>query len=171
MTNNFQEGLADTEARTRSEHRLDNIREQGGFFVEAVRLTRMPMIVTDATLPGNPIIFASPAFIALSGYELEEITGQDPHFMNGPATDMGTVRRYEAAMEQGATRMSRSSSTARTESRSRAMLFASPLDDGQGRVLHHFMSYLDINRQYQARKIASEAGPRAGPRSKPGQPN
>jgi two-component sensor histidine kinase len=30
------------------------------------------------------------------------------------------------------------------------MLFASPLDDGQGRVLNHFLSYLDITRRYDA---------------------
>ena len=47
------------------------LREQDGFFVEAVRLTRMPMIVTDAGLPGNPIIYANNAFIALSGYSLD----------------------------------------------------------------------------------------------------
>ena len=51
--NDFVEGLADTDARTSSEHRLDNLREQGGFFVEAVRLTRMPMIVTDASRVGQ----------------------------------------------------------------------------------------------------------------------
>src|SRR4051812_19454029 len=32
----------------------------------------------------------------------------------------------------------------------RAMLFASPLDNGQGRVTHHFLSYLDITRRYDA---------------------
>lgn len=30
------------------------------------------------------------------------------------------------------------------------MLFASPLDDGQGRVTNHFLSYLDITRRYDA---------------------
>jgi two-component sensor histidine kinase len=30
------------------------------------------------------------------------------------------------------------------------MLFASPLDDGQGRVINHFLSYLDITRRYDA---------------------
>jgi two-component sensor histidine kinase len=32
----------------------------------------------------------------------------------------------------------------------RAMLFASPLDDGQGKVLHHFLSYLDVTRRHRA---------------------
>jgi len=150
VANNFEEGLADTPARTRSERRLDNVREQGGVFVEAVRLTRMPMIVTDATLPGNPIIFANQAFLSLSGYSLEELTGQDPHFMNGPATDPEAVRRYEAAMEEGRDENAEILQYRKNGEAFRAMLFASPLDDGQGHVLHHFLSYLDITRRHEA---------------------
>jgi PAS domain S-box-containing protein len=150
LTNNFVEDLADTHARTKSEHQLDNVREQGGFFVEAVRLTRMPMIVTDATLPGNPIIFANEAFIMLSGYALDEITGQDPHFMDGPDTDLEAVREYQSAMDDG-----RDANVELVQHRKggepfRAMLFSGPLDDGQGRVLNHFLSYLDVTRRYEA---------------------
>ena len=46
-------------------------------------MTRMPMLVTDAALPGNPILFANDAFVELSGYTIDELVGQDPHFMNG----------------------------------------------------------------------------------------
>lgn len=150
MTNNFVEQLEDTEERTKSEHRLDNVREQGGFFVEAVRLTRMPMIVTDATLPGNPIIFANDAFVSLSGYALEEITGQDPHFMDGPDTEPEAVREYRAAMDHARDANVELVQHRKNGEAFRAMLFASPLDDGQGRVLHHFLSYLDVTRRYQA---------------------
>ncbi len=56
--NEYEEDVPDTAARALSERHVDDVREQDGFFVEAVRLTRMPMIVTDAGLPGNPIIYA-----------------------------------------------------------------------------------------------------------------
>jgi PAS domain S-box-containing protein len=150
MTNKFEDNLADTEARTRSELHIDHVREQGGFFVEAVRLTRMPMVVTDATLPGNPIIFANQAFIQLSGYTFDELTGQDPHFMNGDGTDPAAVRRYEAAMAQGRDENLEIVQYRKDGTAFRAMLFASPLDDGQGKVLHHFLSYLDITRRHRA---------------------
>ena len=78
--NAFQHNLAETDERTLSERHIRNVREQGGVFVEAVRLTRMPMIVTDATLPGNPIIFANRAFVELFGYAEDELLGQDPYF-------------------------------------------------------------------------------------------
>ena len=148
--NNFEEDLADTASRTRSERRLDDVRERGGFFVEAVRLTRMPMIVTDATLPGNPIIFANDAFLQLSGYSHDELTGQDPHFMNGEGTDPAAVREYEAAMAAGRDANLEIVQYRKGGEPFRAMLFASALDDGQGTVRHHFLSFLDISRRFDA---------------------
>jgi PAS domain S-box-containing protein len=148
--NNFEEDMPDTLARIRAENQLDNIRQQGGFFVEAVRLTRMPMVVTDATLPGNPIIFANHAFVRLSGYEFDELLGQDPHFMNGAATEPSAVRSYEAAMREGRNANIEILQYKKDGTSFRAMLFASALDDGQGTVLHHFMSFLDITRRYEA---------------------
>jgi hypothetical protein len=54
----------------------------------------MPMLVTDATLPANPVVFANHAFMELSGYTMDELVGQDPHFMNGEATDGDAIERY-----------------------------------------------------------------------------
>ena len=75
--NEFKAGMVDTSARDQAERHIEGFRQQGGIFVEAVRLTRMPMMVTDATLPGNPIVFANNAFVELSGYAMEELIGQD----------------------------------------------------------------------------------------------
>ncbi|HEX8654852.1 MAG TPA: histidine kinase dimerization/phosphoacceptor domain -containing protein [Allosphingosinicella sp.] len=148
--NEFEEDVADTVSRTRSERRVDDVRERGGFFVEAVRLTRMPMLVTDAALLGNPVIFANEAFLTLSGYTHEELTGQDPHFMNGEGTDPAAIRDYQSAMAAGCD-IDLEIVQYRKDGRPfRAMLFASPLGDGQGAVLHHFMSFLDITRRFEA---------------------
>jgi two-component sensor histidine kinase len=49
------------------------------------------------------------------------------------------------------------------------MLFASPVDDGQGTVTNHFLSYLDITRRYDAeedlRTLASELEARVAART------
>lgn len=148
--NAFQDNLAGTDERTSSEHHIENVRAQGGVFVEAVRLTRMPMLVTNATLPGNPIIFANRAFIELSGYTGEELLGQDPHFMNGEQTEADAIQQYEAAITEGRDHSAEILQYRKDGKPFRAMLFASPLNDGQGRVTHHFLSYLDITRRYDA---------------------
>jgi PAS domain S-box-containing protein len=130
--NEFQDGLADTDARTLSERHMEGVRQQGGMFVEAVRVTRMPMLVTDAKLPGNPIIFANRAFIDLSGYSHNELLGQDPHFMNGEGTDPGAIRQYTAAIGAGRDETLELVQYRKDGSPFRAMLFASPLTTARG---------------------------------------
>lgn len=119
-------------------------------FVEAVRVTRMPMVVTDATLPGNPITFANKAFMELSGYTLTELLGQEPHFMNGEGTDPEALAGYEREVAAGRDVTVEILQYRKDGEPFRAMLFASPLDDGQGCVTNHFLSYLDITRRYEA---------------------
>ncbi len=148
--NEFQAGLADTVERTRGEKHIEGMRQQGGFFVEAVRVTRMPMMVTDALLPGNPILFANAAFVDLSGYEVDELTGQDPHFMNGPDTDPAGIREYQEAMAARRDATLEILQYRKDGSPFYAMLFASPLTDGQGTITHHFLSYLDVTRRHDA---------------------
>src|SRR5215211_2450675 len=150
MTNNFDKDLAGTPARRRAERHIEGVRQQGGMFVEAVRVTRMPMMVTDPTLPGNPIVFANSAFIELSGYTADEVLGQDPHFMNGEKTDPAAIRRYETAIMEGRDETLEILQYRKDGSQFRAMLFASPVDDGQGTITSHFLSYLDITRRYAA---------------------
>jgi PAS domain S-box-containing protein len=164
--NEFQENVADTSERTVAERHIDAVRQQGGVFVEAVRRTRMPMIVTDATLPGNPIVFANQSFADLSGYSMDELLGQDPHFMNGEGTDPEAIRRYEAATRGGRDETLEILQYRKDGTPFRAMLFASPVDDGQGTVTNHFLSYLDITRRYDAeeslRALTAELEVRVG---------
>jgi PAS domain S-box-containing protein len=168
--NEFQENKAGTTARTVSERHIEAVEQQGGMFVEAVRRTRMPMLVTDATLPGNPIVFANQAFVDLSGYTLDELLGQDPHFMNGEGTDPEAIRRYEVAIMEGRDETLEILQYRKDGSQFRAMLFASPVDDGQGTVTSHFLSYLDITRRYDAeedlRTLASELEARVAARTR-----
>jgi PAS domain S-box-containing protein len=151
-TNDYQQNLIDTPEQLKSERYIESVRQQGGMFVEAVRVTRMPMIITDAKLPGNPITFANQAFIELSGYSLDELQGQDPHFMNGDDTDQRSIAQYESAINEGRDETLEILQYRKDRTPFRAMLFASPLDDGQGTVTNHFLSYLDITRRYEAEK-------------------
>ncbi|HEX2556394.1 MAG TPA: histidine kinase dimerization/phosphoacceptor domain -containing protein [Microvirga sp.] len=168
--NDFQDNIPDTDARTRAERHIEGIRQQGGMFVEAVRVTRMPMLVTDATLPGNPITFANKAFLNLSGYSIEELLGQDPHFMNGEETDPEAIQQYQTAIAEGRDETLEILQYRKDGTPFWSMLFASPLSDGQGTVTNHFLSYLDINRRFVAeeslRALTAELEARVAARTK-----
>lgn len=148
--NEYQDNMAETPERRLAERNIESVRQQGGFFVEVVRVTRMPMIVTDARLPGNPILFANRAFENLSGYASDELVGQDPHFMNGPDTEPEVILRYRTAMGERRDATLEIVQYRKDGTAFRAMLFASPLEDGQGEVTNHFFSYLDISRRFDA---------------------
>jgi PAS domain S-box-containing protein len=168
--NNFQINMPDTAERNLAERHIEGVRQQGGVFVEAVRATRMPMLVTDATLPGNPITFVNKAFINLSGYTYEELLGQDPHFMNGEKTDPEAIRQYQAGIAEGRDVTLEIVQYRKDGTPFQAMLFATPLNDGQGTVTNHFMSYLDITRRYDAEEklqaLAAELEARVAARTR-----
>ncbi|WVZ54998.1 hypothetical protein U9M48_005719 [Paspalum notatum var. saurae] len=56
-------------------------------------------VITDPRLPDNPIIFASDSFLRLTEYCREEILGRNCRFLQGPATDRGTVKKIRDAID------------------------------------------------------------------------
>lgn len=146
----FRPNLPHTPGRTAAEGRIEDLRLGGGIFVEAVRVTRMPMIVTDPALPGNPIVFANAAFLALSGRSMDEVLGQEPHFMDGPGTDPEAVRRFGEAIAEGREETLDILQYRKDGGAFWAALFVGPQRDDGGRVVHHFLSFLDITRRREA---------------------
>nr|AML79579.1 putative LOV domain-containing protein [Neurachne alopecuroidea] len=55
-------------------------------------------VITDPRLPDNPIIFASDSFLQLTEYSREEILGRNCRFLQGPETDLGTVKKIRDAI-------------------------------------------------------------------------
>lgn len=146
----FERDKPGTNARTEAEADIESLRQRGGPFVEAVARTRMPMAVTDARLPGNPIVFANDAFVRLSGYSMREVLGQKPHFLNGPDTDPDDAARFREALRRGEDIVVDTWQYRKDGSPFYAALFVSPIADDDGQVIQHFLSYLDITRRVEA---------------------
>jgi len=69
--------------------------------VRAFQITRASFIITNARLPGNPIVYASPRFLYLTGYSIERILGRNCRFLQGPETDPAAVARLREAVDNG----------------------------------------------------------------------
>jgi diguanylate cyclase (GGDEF)-like protein/PAS domain S-box-containing protein len=63
--------------------------------------TSCSIIVTDPTLPDNPIIYVNAAFSALCGYPITEIIGRNPRFLQGPDSDPQVCAEMRAAVAAG----------------------------------------------------------------------
>jgi PAS domain S-box-containing protein len=138
--------------RPRAEGTIEELRRRRGVFVDAVQATRMAMIITDPTLPGDPIVFANPSFLELSGYGMEEVLGRQPHFMNGPDTDPDAAARFRLALEEDRDEFVETVQYRKNGSRFIATVFVSAFKDDTGRTTHHFLSFLDVTRQVAAEK-------------------
>lgn len=86
-----------SEEQKDAEAEVEDFRQELGPFVVAAETTRMPMMLTDATEPGNPIIFANDAFLSLTGYEREEVLAKCFNSLIAGCIDPETMALAEAA--------------------------------------------------------------------------
>lgn len=57
-------------------------------------------LITDPTISGHPIVFASRGFLKMSGYSEEEVLGRNGRIFQGPETDRRSVSEIREAIRQ-----------------------------------------------------------------------
>ena len=130
-----------------AENHVTAMQNAGGPFVAAAERTRMPMVFSDPQIPGNPIIFANDSFLALTGYDREEVLGRSYHFMMGPGTDPATPAQIDAALHDSYDACPEVRYYRKDGSEFWAAIFISPVVDEDHTVVQHFASFLDITRR------------------------
>ncbi len=86
--------LMDLSERKRAEAAL-HLRDR------ALAASSSGVVITEATHPDYPIVYANPAFCQLTGYAPEELFGRSPGLLQGPETDPATVEHIVAALAAG----------------------------------------------------------------------
>ena len=69
--------------------------------VKALQTAQQNFVITDPSLPDNPIVFASHGFLTLTGYTLEQVLGRNCRFLQGPLTDPRAVAKIRKAVADG----------------------------------------------------------------------
>lgn len=69
--------------------------------VKALQTAQQNFVITDPSLPDNPIVFASQGFLTLTGYNLEQVLGRNCRFLQGPQTDPRAVAKIRKAISVG----------------------------------------------------------------------
>jgi PAS domain S-box-containing protein len=67
---------------------------------KAIDYTRVGVVITDPSLPDNPIIYTNQAFLNLTGYDEEDVIVRNCRFLQGEATNGETVREVRKAIQQ-----------------------------------------------------------------------
>lgn len=70
-------------------------------FIKALQTAQQNFVVTDPSLPDNPIVYATQGFLNLTGYSLDQVLGRNCRFLQGPETDPKAVEKIRRAIEDG----------------------------------------------------------------------
>ena len=137
--------------------RLEHEQGRGDPFAAALRATRMPMIITDPRQDDNPIVFANDAFLAMTGYERDEIMGQNCRFLQGADTDQGTIRSIKRAVEANTDIKVNILNYRKDNSPFWNTLYVSPVFSKAGELQFFFASQVDMTASREERLRAERA--------------
>jgi len=59
-----------------------------------LKLQQRSFCINNAAAPDMPIVYASPAFVELTGYDLQYMVGKNCRFLQGPDTDRNEVSQH-----------------------------------------------------------------------------
>ncbi|OAY74360.1 Phototropin-2 [Ananas comosus] len=68
---------------------------------DALSTLQQTFVVSDATRPDCPIVYASAGFFTMTGYSAKEVIGRNCRFLQGPETDRQEVAKIREAVRNG----------------------------------------------------------------------
>ena len=110
----------------------------------------MPMVITDARLPDNPIVLANKAFLELTGYSADEVIGRNCRFLQGEDTSAEAVAEIRRAIEGEHDLEIEILNYRKDGSAFWNQLGLSPVHNDAGKLLYFFASQIDVT---ELRKI------------------
>jgi PAS domain S-box-containing protein len=121
--------------------------ERSSVFFAAIEMTRMPMVITDPNQPDDPIVFVNKAFLDMTGYEEDQVVGQNCRMLQGEETDPETVAEIRKGLrEQRAVAVDILNYKA-DGSKFWCALFIGPIFSENGELLYFFASQVDITQR------------------------
>lgn len=117
----------------------------------------MPMVVTDPHAADNPIICVNHAFVAMSGYSVEEIIGRNCRFLQGPETDRLAIAAIRDAIEKCEEISTEILNDKKDGETFWNALFISPVFDKRGERAYFFASQLDVSRRRDTEEALGQA--------------
>eukprot|EP00850_Spirogloea_muscicola_P007733 SM000040S14745 [mRNA] locus=s40:2849:8018:- [translate_table: standard] len=98
---------------------------------------KQTFVMSDATNPELPILFASEGFYSLTGYQPAEVIGRNCRFLQGPNTDQKELDRLRECLRKGETFCGRLLNYRKDGSTFWNLLTVSPVKDDAGRVIKY----------------------------------
>lgn len=141
------------------EHILDNVDsadEKVIIMARAISSARNGIVITDPNQEDNPIIYANPSFLKLSGYAVDEVIGRNCRFLQGDFRKQEAIEELRTAIE-----VEKSITVVLKNFRKDGSLFwneltVSPVHDKRGKLINFIGIQNDISARKEAEKRIQE---------------
>jgi PAS domain S-box-containing protein len=102
LTSNIAKNVLERASLTASSARPARVLMEPDYrLVQSLVTTQKNFLLTDPSLPDNPIVYSSDGFCQLTGYKRHEILGRNCRFLQGPETDRSAVELIRTAILEG----------------------------------------------------------------------
>ncbi|OEL38880.1 Phototropin-2 [Dichanthelium oligosanthes] len=108
---------------------------------DALSNLQQTFVVSDATRPDCPIIYASAGFYTMTGYSPKEVIGRNCRFLQGPDTDLNEVAKIRDAVKTGRSFCGRLLNYRKDGMPFWNLLTVTPIRDDNGKVIK-FIGYV-----------------------------
>ncbi|CAD6265593.1 unnamed protein product [Miscanthus lutarioriparius] len=113
---------------------------------DALSSLQQTFVVSDATRPDCPIIYASAGFYTMTGYAPKEVVGRNCRFLQGPDTDMGEVAKIRDAVKTGRSFCGRLLNYRKDGTPFWNMLTVTPIRDDHGKVIKFIGMQVEVSK-------------------------
>ncbi|KAJ8563670.1 hypothetical protein K7X08_032122 [Anisodus acutangulus] len=119
---------------------------------DALSTFQQTFVVSDATKPDYPILYASAGFFKMTGYTSKEVIGRNCRFMQGAGTDPEDVAKIREALHSGSTYCGRLLNYKKDGTPFWNLLTIAPIKDDAGKVLKFIGMQVEVSKHTEGAK-------------------
>nr|AML79597.1 putative LOV domain-containing protein [Krameria lanceolata] len=112
----------------------------------ALSTLQQTFVVSDATKPDCPIVYASSGFFGMTGYSSKEVIGRNCRFLQGPDTDRNEVSKIRDAVKSGTSYCGRLLNYKKDGTPFWNLLTVTPIKDDNGRVIKFIGMQVEVSK-------------------------
>nr|BCM29535.1 phototropin [Apopellia endiviifolia] len=131
---------------------------------DALASFQQTFVVSDATRPDYPILYASAGFFDMTGYAPKEVIGRNCRFLQGPETDQEDIERIRSALKDGKTFCGRLLNYRKNGTPFWNLLTIAPIKDDNGKILKYIGMQVEVSKYTEGNR-ANDVRPNGMPAS------
>ncbi|KAI8526468.1 hypothetical protein RHMOL_Rhmol12G0000100 [Rhododendron molle] len=113
---------------------------------DALATLQQTFVVSDATKPDCPIMYASSGFFSMTGYSSKEVIGRNCRFLQGPETDQDEVAKIRNAVQTGKSYCGRLLNYKKDGTPFWNLLTVTPINDDNGKAIKFIGMQVEVSK-------------------------